>query len=166
MEYLECGRVVNTHGVRGELKLEPWCDGDSFFSMVDTLYLDGTEYRILGHRPHKSFVLLRLSGVCDMDQAEALKGKVASVLRSSVRLPEKRAFLQDIYGFSVYDRRTGKAIGTLSEVRNLPNGTIYVIRGGAREILIPGADAFIKSVDREKQQIDVQTIEGMLPDED
>ena len=166
MEFLECGRIVNTHGVRGELKLDPWCDGDSFFSMVDVLYLDGAEYNILGHRPHKNFVLLRLSGVSDMATADALKGKVASVSRSAVRLPEGTLFLQDLYGFSVYDRRAGRVIGTLSEVLNAPGGTIYEVSDGAREILIPGVDAFIKSVDREKKQIIVETIEGMLPNED
>ena len=166
MEFLECGRIVNTHGVRGELKLDPWCDGDSFFSMVDMLYLDGAEYRILSHRPHQNFVLLCLCGVCDIETAQALKGKVASVSRSAVRLPEGTLFLQDVYGFSVYDRRVGRTIGTLTEVRNTPSGTIYEVSDGARKILIPGVAAFIKSVDREQKQIIVETIEGMLPNED
>ena len=61
--FLEAGEIVNTHGVRGEIKILPWGDGPEFLCGFDTVYLDGKPLRLLGARPHKTMVLAALEGV-------------------------------------------------------------------------------------------------------
>ena len=76
-QYLEAGKVVTTHGVRGEMKLELWCDGVDFLKKTGRLYPSaqgGKAYKILSIRPQGQMALLQLEGVSDMDAARALRG--------------------------------------------------------------------------------------------
>ena len=78
-QYLEAGKVVTTHGVRGEMKLELWCDGVAFLKKVGRLYASakgGKCYKIVSIRPQGQMALLQLEGVEDMDAARALRGQV------------------------------------------------------------------------------------------
>ena len=74
-EFVEAGRIVNTHGVTGEVKIEVWLDSPEYFQTFKRLYLDGAEKKILSARTHKRFVIARLEGVDDLNAAMALKGK-------------------------------------------------------------------------------------------
>ena len=72
---LECGRIINTHGVRGELKVEPWCDSPDLFGQLTRLYVGGQPYQLETARPHKSFMLCKLAGIDSLEQAMALKNQ-------------------------------------------------------------------------------------------
>ena len=77
-QYLEAGKVVTTHGVRGEMKLELWCDGVNFLKKVGRLYASaqgGRAYKIVSIRAQGQMALLQLEGVDDMDAARALRGQ-------------------------------------------------------------------------------------------
>jgi len=162
---LECGKIVNTHGVRGEIKLDPWCDGDDFFSLVKTVFIDGAAYTVASHRAHKNVVLLKLEGVDSIEDAEKLKNKILCVDKSAVALPDGQYFLEDIYGFEVFDLRPGRVIGALREVRELPHGRLYIVDCENGEAMIPAVPAFDRGVDLQARRLTVETIEGMLPDE-
>lgn len=164
-EYLEIGKIINTHGVRGELKLEPWCEPDEVFSSLEEVFVGGRPMRIKGWRPHQRFVLLTLDGVSDMDAAAALKNQVVSARRDAIELPDGRFFYSDLFGFEVYDSRVSRVIGSLEDVREMPGGDLYVVRGPECEILIPAVDEFEEEVDFESRRLVLRTIEGMLPDE-
>ena len=89
-QYLEAGKVVTTHGVRGEMKLELWCDGVDFLKKVGRLYPSaqgGKAYKILSIRPQGQMALLQLEGVSDMDAARALRGQVFYFDRNAATLP-------------------------------------------------------------------------------
>lgn len=90
LAYVEVGQIVNTHGVRGELKVQPWCDSAEQFLDFQTLYLDGNSVHPTAVRIHKNNVLLTLPGVEDMDTALHLKNKILSVRREDIHLPEGR----------------------------------------------------------------------------
>ena len=87
-QFLEAGQIVNTHGIQGEVKIVPWCDSPEFLLQFGTLYLDGTPVRVRAARVHKGNVLAALEGVADVNAAMALKGKIVSIDRSGVVLPE------------------------------------------------------------------------------
>ena len=161
MELMEAGRVVGTHGVRGEVKLECWCDGPEFLSDVETLYLDGQAIRVLSARPHKSHLLLRLEGVTGMEQAQELRGKVLHFNRDDVDLPEERHYIQDLEGCTVINEATGESLGILEEVMRMPAQDVYVVRQGNREMLIPAVKEFIRGVDTQEKIVRVHVIEGM-----
>lgn len=159
--FLEAGEIVSTHGVRGEVKILSWGDTPEFLCAFDTVYLDGKPLRLLGARPHKNMVLAGLEGVDSVEAAMRLKGKVLSVDRTGVELPEGRHFLADLMGLTVLDADTGTELGTVQDILTPPSHEVYVVRGGGKEYLIPAVDAFVKEIDVKAGRIRVTLIEGM-----
>lgn len=157
--YIEAGRITNTHGVNGEVKIEVWLDSPAFLKKFDRLFLEGQERKLLSARVHKGFLIAKLEGIGDVNAAMALKGKTVHILRSDAKLPKGAYFLQDIIGASVQDEQ-GWEIGLLTEVLERPASNIYVVQG-AEEHLIPAVPEFILSTDPEAGVITVRLIEGM-----
>ena len=158
--FIEAGRIVNTHGVQGEVKIEVWLDSPKFFKSFKRLYTaGGQELKVLSARTHKDFVIVKLAGVEDVNAAMALKNKVVSIRRSDAALPHGAFFLQDILGAKVVDE-DGREIGVLEDVMETPASNIYVVRGET-EHLIPAVPEFIKKTDAEAGVITVHLIEGM-----
>lgn len=164
-KYLEAGVIASTHGVHGEMKLNPWSDGPAFLKQFSRVFIDGKEYKLLSARPQKSQTIVKLEGIDDIDAAMRYKGRVVSIDRADAKLEEGTYFVQDLIGLSVYDRRTQTGIGRLAEVLNLPAGDVYVVRDGEKEAMIPVNPVFIKETDLEKGVIEVETIKGMLENE-
>lgn len=160
-EYLEAGRVASTHGVRGEVRLECWCDGPQSLLEVDRLYLEGQALEVESARPHKHFLLVKFRGVDTVEAAMALKGKVLKFCRDDVALPQGRHFVADLLGLFVVDDATGVPLGRLREVLMLPAQEVYVVQGETGERLVPAVPEFIKKIDLEKGEIRVRLIEGM-----
>ena len=157
---IEAGRIDNTHGVQGEVKIEVWLDSPQFFKSFKRLVLDsGEELKVLGAKTHKGFVIARLEGVDDVNAAMRLKGKTVYIDRADARLPKGHFFLQDIMGARVVDEQD-KEIGLLEDVLETPASRIYVVRG-EREYLIPAVPEFILSCDADEGLIKVHLIEGM-----
>ncbi len=159
-QFLEAGKIVNTHGIQGEVKIMPWTDTPDFFCQFKTLYLDDAPVKVLSARVQKSCVLVRLEGVDDINSAMVLKGKVVSVLRSEIRLPEGRHFLADLIGLEVRNADTGEVLGTLTEVLPLPANQVYVVKG-TREYLIPAVEEFLIETNVEEGFLRVHLLEGM-----
>lgn len=157
--YIEAGRIVNTHGVAGEVKIEVWLDSPAFMKKFRRLFVEGREIKLLSAREHKGFLLAKLEGVEDVNAAMALKGKTLHIHRDDARLPKGRFFLQDIMGAKVIDEQENE-IGTLSDIMETPASRIYVVQG-EREHLIPVVPEFIRSTDAEAGIIKVHLIEGM-----
>lgn len=157
---IEAGRIINTHGVQGEVKIEVWLDSPQFFKSFKRLVLDnGEELKVLGAKTHKGFVIAQIEGVDDVNAAMRLKGKNVSVRREDAALPKGAFFLQDIIGAKVVDEE-GTEIGTLTEVMETPASNIYVVKGES-EHLIPAVPEFVKKTDAESGIITVHLIEGM-----
>lgn len=164
MDILECGKILNTHGVRGELKAENYCD-EVFFKKLRQITVGGSAYTIRQVREHGAFILLTLEGVDTVEQAMLLKGKPITIPRSALKLKKGEYLYQDLYGFSVYDLRKDAVIGTLKEVLERPASLVYVLDCAGQEALIPAVPPFHQGVDLENRVLTLRTIEGMLPDE-
>ncbi len=161
---LEAGRIVNTHGVRGEIKIDPWCDEPEFLCDFDIFYIDGDPVKVLQARPHGHCVLALLEGVTDLDRALTLKNKVVYIDRTGVELPEGQYFIADLLGLTVLDDATGAEVGKLTEVLPQPAGDVYVVQGEHR-YMIPAVPAFLAAVEPEKGTIRVRMMEGLAVDE-
>ena len=157
--FIEAGRIVNTHGVAGEVKIEVWLDSPQFLRRCGRLFVEGKEHRILSGKVQKSFLIAKLEGVEDLNAAMALKGRVAQIAREDAPLPRGGYFIQDILGAAVVDEQ-GREIGRLTDVLERPASNIYVVQGET-EHLIPAVPEFILSTDAEKGVITVHLIEGM-----
>ena len=164
-QYLECGKIINTHGIRGGLKLESWCDTPADLASLKKVYLqtgsDYKQYKVKKSSIFKQFVLLELDGINDIDAAMILRGKTVFADRDDIAIDEDAFFIADIIGLPVIDIESGEAIGTLSDVLNLGASDLYEINTKSGKKLIPAVPEFIKEIDLEKG-IFVSLIEGML----
>jgi len=158
-EFLEAGQVVNTHGVRGEVKIVPWADDAQFLAKFKTLYIDGRGRKVLSARIHKGCLIALLEGTEDVNAAMALKNKTVSIRRADAKLPKGRFFIADIIGARAVTE-DGTSLGTLEDVLELPSGNVYVVKG-EREILIPAVPEFVLDTDVDGGVITVRLIEGM-----
>lgn len=159
--YLEAGKIVNTHGIAGELKVLPWCDGPEFLLDFDTIYIDEKPVKVNSARIHKNNVLMTLAGVNNINDAMCMKNKVIYIDRSEVELPEGKNFLADILGLEAREAETGKVLGKIADILSPSVQDIYVIRGGEREYMIPAVDAFILETNVAEGYITVRLIEGL-----
>ena len=160
-KYLEAGQIVNTHGIRGEVKIVPWCDTPEFLCDFDVLYLDGKAVQVESARAHKGNVIVKLAGISDVNAAMCLKNKVVSIDRSNVELPEGRHFIADLIGLEVRDADSGTVLGVLEDVLTLPANEVYMVKGGGKEYMIPAVDEFLAETNIEGGYVRVRLIEGM-----
>ncbi|BDF67935.1 ribosome maturation factor RimM [Oscillospiraceae bacterium] len=159
--FLEVGEIVNTHGIKGEVKIMPWADSPEFLCQFDTLYLDGKPVRLRSVRTNKTLVLASLEGVDTVEAAMRLKGKVLSIDRTGVVLPEGRHFLADLMGLTVLDAATGEELGVIQDILTPPAHEVYVVGGKGKEYMIPAVDAFLAETNVEEGYVRVNLIEGM-----
>ena len=163
-QFLEAGVVNGTHGVRGEIRITPWGDSPNFLCGFDTFYIDGKPVKVRSARPNKTLVLAALEGCDTVEQAMRYKGKVVSIDRTGVKLPEGRHFVADLIGLPVLNAATGAELGRLEEVLDLPAQNVYVVRGEGKAYMIPAVPAFLAETAPEKGYIKVNLIEGLETD--
>lgn len=165
VEYIPVGQIVNAHGIKGEVKLNPMGFDPEFVADFDILYIGGKRTEVKSARVHKSVVLLTLPGVNDMDAALALKGKTVTICRDDVEVPEGYYFDEEIEGLQVVDSATEAVIGKVKRVLTYPAHKIYEVKG-EREYLIPAVPGvFIESVDLDAEVIRVHMMKGLATDE-
>ena len=170
-KYLECGRIVNTHGVRGAVMIESWCDEPEVLCGVRTLYYKkGGELiplEVTKTSVHKGRVMASLYGVDSIEEASLLKNIVVFADRDELPVGEDRVFVADMIGMTVVDARDGKTLGVLEDYLENPANDLFSVRTpDGREVLVPAVDEFIDHVDDER--VYLLPIPGMfdeLPDE-
>ena len=164
-EYIEVGQIVNTHGIKGEMKINPWGFDPEFIAGFKTLYIDGVAVRPTSRRIHKNTVMIMIPEVTDINAALTYKNKVVSIRRSDAHLPKGEYFDEELKGLKVYDHFPRRLVGTLDEVLTYPAHKIYEVVG-EKEYLIPAVpDVFIESVDMDSQTVRVHMMKGLATNE-
>ena len=159
--FVEAGRIVNTHGVRGEVRIEVWLDSPEYLKTFPRFFLEGKEIKVRSSFVHKHFLIAKLEGIDDINDAMPLKGKTITVAREDAGLPDGAYFLQDLLGAAVR-REDGTEVGTLTDILERPASEIYVVTDGeGREHLIPAVPAFVIAADADAGVVTVRLIEGM-----
>ena len=158
--YLEVGKILNTHGVRGELKVQPWLDSPLLFQQLPALSVNGQTYAIRSVRPQGPNVLVMLEGIDSIDDALPLKGKTASARREDIPLEEGRHFVADLIGLRAKNADTGAFFGTVAEISEYPAHDVYVVHG-EKTYLIPDVPAFVREINVEEGFIAFTILEGM-----
>jgi len=158
--FLEAGVIVNTHGIHGEVRIQPWADSPEFLAGFERLYIDGAPVDLRSARVHKGCVIAALSGVSDIDGAIKLRNKTVSIDRSDAELDDGRHFVADLVGLRALDAGSGEELGTVADVLSLPANDVYVIMG-EREILVPAAPGFVDEINIGSGYIKFRLIEGM-----
>ena len=166
-KYLRVGVITSPHGVRGEVKVQPWDVSAGQLSGFRTFYMDGEPFRPMSKRVQGDMVLMKLPEIDDMDAAAALKRKVLSIRRAEVQLKPGEHFDAEIIGMTVYNYFPHTYIGTVVDVLSYPAHKLYKVKGEEKTYLIPAVkDIFITNVDEEAREISVHMIEGLEIDED
>ncbi|MCL2126157.1 MAG: ribosome maturation factor RimM [Oscillospiraceae bacterium] len=157
---IETGKIVNTHGVRGEVKIEPWADSPEVLAGLKRFFIDGEPVDVVSARVHKNCVIAALGGVDGLDAAIKLKNKHVSIDRSDIVLEEGRYFVADLIGLRAVDADSREELGVVADVLSLPSNDVYVIRG-EREILVPAVPDFVVETCIDEGFIALRLIEGM-----
>ena len=164
-KYLECGKIINTHGIKGAVKLESWCNTPDDLAVLKRIFISQPggmkEYAVRHASVFKQFVIAELDGINDFDAALLLKNKTAYASRDDFELEEGDYFIADLIGLPVIDINTKDVYGKLKDIINRGASDIYVIDTENGERMMPAVDEFVKEVDVNKG-IFVAPIEGML----
>ena len=163
--YIECGKIINTHGCHGGIKVESWCNTPEELCSKQRVFLfqngQYTEHKIKKASVFKQFVLLELADISDMDVALLLKNKVLYAAREDFSLEDGEYFLTDLIGLPVMDADTGRIYGTVTDIVNRGASDLYVVKTENGERYLPNVSEFVRSVEIPKG-IFVTPIEGLL----
>ena len=161
--FLPTGEIVNTHGLKGYVKVMPWADDPSDLLVFDRFFIDGKEYEVEYAAQQKTMVLLKLAGVDTIEDAAKLRNKELCLCRDDVELEEGVVFIADLIGVPVL--ADGEEIGKITEVLTPPGNDVYVVKG-KHEYMIPAVKEFIEELNPAAGYVKVRLIEGMRTDAD
>ena len=163
--YIECGKIINTHGCHGGVKLESWCNTPNDLAALKKIYLlEGGEYvekKIKKASVFKQFVVAEICGITDMDAALALKNMTVYANRKDFKLDEGEYFIADMIGVNVTDAENGKVYGKVADIINRGASDIYVVDTPSGERMIPAVDEFIVKANV-TEGVFVKVIPGLL----
>ena len=168
-QFLETGKIVGTHGIKGMVRVQGWCDSGEFLQQFKYIYTDPegqNRLQVKSVQPHGNVVLMALKGVDSIEAAEKLRGTVIYIDRNDIKLPEGRYFVSEIIGSSVFDTDSGELLGTLCDVSETGANDVWHIKKDDREYLVPAIPSVIVSVDIEKERIELRPLKGIFDDED
>ncbi len=163
-KYLEIGKIVSVFGVKGELKVEPWCDDPALICEFDTLYYkSGTPVLIERSRVHKGQALIKIKGVDSPEEGVKLRGRVLYMDRDDVTLDDGVYFWQDLIGLSVSDSKTGEEYGKISDVMQTGANDVYEITDSKGDKkYIPAIPDVIDRIDLEAGSMTITPLEGLF----
>ena len=163
-QYLEAGKIVTTHGIRGEVKIMPYTDVPELLCEFDRLFI-GKEHReviIERSRVFKNTVIAKIEGISTPEEAEKLRNKILYMHRDDLELDEDTYFIQDLIGMEVRDADSGQVYGRLDDVMQTGANDVYVIKGDDREYLVPAIADVIVSTDLENNIMTIRPLDGLF----
>lgn len=161
LQFVEAGQIVNTHGIRGEIKVLPWMDSPEDLCGFDRCRIARRDYVIESARVQKTCTLIKLAGVDTPEDAQLLRGKTMLVFREDIS--DDVIFAAELVGVEVYEGES--CIGTVAEVLDYPGNKVYVVRG-EKEYMIPAVREFILETNMQANRMQVKLLEGMSTDAD
>ncbi|AOY77337.1 ribosome maturation factor RimM [Clostridium formicaceticum] len=165
MKYLKVGKILNTHGLKGEMKIFSLTDYDERFEELEWVYIEGYEERFyinkVKYRPKD--ILLSFKDYGDINLVEKFKGRYLLIDESQKRdLPEDTYYIADIIGLAVYTLQD-EYLGKVVQVLQAGSNEVYIIKDDkGKEIMIPAVKEFMPEISLEKGKIIVRPIEGMI----
>ncbi|WP_407384012.1 ribosome maturation factor RimM [Ruminococcus sp.] len=167
-QYLEVGRIVGTHGIRGEMRVECWANSPDFLRQFKQLYLDeGKTALEVVCRPHKNIALMTAKGVGSIEEADRLRGKVLYIDRRDVKLEEGEHFVQDIIGLSVTDAENDTVYGVVKDVLKTGSNDVYEMKAPDGKLCyIPVIPDILDRFDFDAGKVYIRPMKGLFDDED
>lgn len=162
--FFKVGQIVNTHGIKGEVKVFPLTDDVNNFKRYKKVLVGDQWMNIEGVKFQKDRVILKLEGITDMNEAETYKQKYLSIPREEEpELDEDTYYISDLIGCTVYDIN-GKDLGKIYDVIQTKNNDVYWIEK-PKQLLIPVLRDIVLEVDIEEKKVIIKPV-GEWQDED
>lgn len=164
---LEIGQIVNTFGIKGFVKVNPFVDNISRYDELKKVYIKRNkelkELEVEEVKYHKNMVLLKFKGIDKVEDAETLRNSYLEVDReSAIELKEGEYFIADLLGLNVFDDKC-KQLGKLEDIFNTGSNDIYVVRTEeGKQLLLPAISEVIKEINLEENKIVVHILEGLI----
>ena len=168
-QFLDSGKIVGTHGIKGEVRIDPWCDSPEFLCAFKKLWLDenGTEVIEVKTRPHKNIALAKIKGVDTIEAAEKYRGKIVYINRDDINLAEGVHFVQDLIGLEVKDAGNDRVYGKISDVLRTGANDVYEIKDAdGKTYLAPVIDDVVKEINVNDGYVLIVPMKGIFDDED
>jgi len=168
-ELIECGKIVSTQGIRGEVRVTPWCDDASFLCKIKTFFAKGGELKLISEsaRVNKNVVVIKFAGVNSVEEAQALRNHVLYIERKNIKLEEGSYLIRDLIGLSVINAETKKEYGRLCDVTQTGANDVYHIKTeDGKQLLFPAIKDVIKKTDIDGGVMEILPLKGLFDDED
>lgn len=167
LEYLKIGQIINTHGVRGEVKVYPLTDNEKRFSKLKQVFIkngeDFIKVDVQGVKYSNGLVILKLANISTMDEAQKYKNEYLYVNReNAVSLPKDSYFIADLINLEIFTEE-GESLGRLISVFSTGSNDVYEIRQeSGKTFLIPAIKDVVKVVDLEGGKMIIKLLEGLI----
>jgi len=166
MDYIKVGRITNTHGIKGELKVFPLTDNLNRFDDLKIVYLGNNKERaeVEEVKYHKGFAIIKFKEFDNINQVLRFKDDFLFIdAKDKVQLPKDHYFIFDIVDCLVYDTK-GKEIGIVTDVLQYASNDVYVVKDqeSGKEYLIPAVKKFVVDIDIDNKRLIIDPIEGMI----
>ncbi len=169
-EYLEIGKITSTHGIKGEMRVQPWCDSPEFMKSFKTLYLDknGETALKVSSRPNGNMVIMKVQGIDTVEAAASYRNRVLFMKRSDAKIEKGSYFIQELFDCTVVDADDESIIyGILCDVSQTGANDVWHIEAqNGKEYLIPAIKDVVIETDVEKGIIKIRPLRGIFEDED
>ena len=168
-QFLETGKITGTHGIRGMVRIQPWCDDIKFLSKIKYFYLDAEgKTRLEKERiaENGNVFIAKFMGIDAIQDAEKLREKVIYINRDDANIKKDSYFIQDILDCKVYDANSKELLGVVGDVSQTGANDVWHIVNQKGEYLIPVIDDIVNKVDIEKGEILITPLKGIFDDED
>ena len=169
-KFLEIGKIVAPHGIKGETKVECWCDSPLVLCDIKNMIIkDSTEELIVeSARPNsKNQAVIKFKGFNTADDAEKLRQKVLLASRNDIPKDENSFFIQDIIGMTVCDNDAPEKIyGKITDVFSTGANDVYEITNeSGKKYLIPVIDDVVKEINIESDTVLIYPMKGLFDDD-
>jgi 16S rRNA processing protein RimM len=165
-QYLEAGKIVGTHGVKGEVRTLSFCRTKEELAGFRTLYMDDKGERafaVASGRVHKNIVILKLAEIDTPQKADALRNRVLYANREDIPLSDGEYFHQDIIGLEVIDAESGGCYGKVSDILNNGGGDIFeIVEASGKKVLISAEGGVVKGIELQRGRLLICPIKGMF----
>ncbi len=164
-KFLEVGKINNTHGIKGEMKLELWCDDIDFLKQLEVLYFDAegkAPVKLISARKQKNHAVIKLEGIDSVEKAQLLKGRVLYCNRDDTEIAEGSNYIADIIGCYVVDIDTDEEYGQVKDVLNYGSCDIYDVESRGRHYLVPVTPDIICEINTQFQVIKIKRMKGLF----
>ena len=168
-QFLEIGKIVTTHGIKGEMKLQLWCDDANFVKQFTLLYLDDkgeNSVKLLSVRAVKNDALICLDGIDTIEKANSMRNQILYINRNDANLPADFNFIQDLIDCKVVDLDSKICYGIVNDVQNLGASDIYEVKQEDNKVvLIPAVKDIVKKIDTDNGVIYINAMKGLFDNE-